>query len=292
MDKIQKWALIAGGLAFLYINTGGNPSGKTTFQKYPLPEKISVVETTTPFHDETNQTGKIEKIVNTKDIDFAGHFDIQTDRYHLTKNQDWLPSRLIGHLTSLPRKLILWDWNISWGPDSERSRAALSMLENNKEIRDITVRLNYNEALYDGYRMFTEEKLTERNGFIPRATLGVLYTLTGELLAELNRGDYYNPFTKTAVNYSNVESILAHEVGHHKDFQRFDRDWIYALARPIPPVMLYQEAAASLYAKNDIMSKEDSNQFNRYLIPAFLTYLLGAYRVTRKIFGKRDQEVN
>lgn len=289
--EIKNLALLAGGLALLYMNTGGNPSGKSTIEKYPLPTEIRVLDTDLPSYNQTNEVGEISRVVNTKDIDFDKHFYIKTDRYHLTKNQDWIPSRIIGHLSSLPRKLFFWDWNISWGPDQERSRAALSMLENNKDIKDITVRLNYNEAIYDGYRMFTEDKLIERNGFIPRATLGVIYTLAGELLAELNRGDYYNPFTKTAVNYSNVESILAHELGHHKDFQQFDRDWIYALSRVLPPVMLWQEGVASVNANSGIMSKDDGNQFMRYLLPAFLTYCIGAYRMLNRSRRKNKNKL-
>lgn len=274
---------LAAGLAFLYMNTGGNPSGKTNVQKYALPKEINILETTLPYATTTNLEGVVENKIKTADIDFSKHFYIRTDRYTLSRNQDWLPSRIIGHISCLPGKLLFWDWNVGWGPDNERSRAALSMLENNKEIKDLTVRINHNEFFKDTYRMFTEKKLTERNGFIPRATFGILTSAMGSLMAELGRGDYYNPITSTVVNYSNIESFLAHELGHHKDYKRFDRDWIYSLTRPFPPVMLYQEGAASYYAKEGIVSKDDGNQIYRYLLPAFITYLIGAVRTTRKI---------
>jgi hypothetical protein len=283
--KYLPW--IAGGLAMLYMNAGGNPSGKTTIEKYPLPNEINVVETDLPYNFVTNSFGNIEKILQTKDIPFDKHFYIKTDRYNFTKNQDWLPSRLIGHITSLPVKLFFWDWQVGWGPDGERSQAMLSMLEKNKNIKDITVRMNYNEAIYDMYRMFTEPKLRERNPFFARATLGVLSSIGGELMAELNRGDYYNPFTSTAVNYSNVEAIGAHEIGHHMDFRRFDTDWIYSLSRAIPPIMVFQEGAASMNAKDKLLSKADFNQAYRYLLPAFLVYCLGAYRI---MFGKKKKK--
>jgi len=229
-----------------------------------------------------NQT-KIEKIINTKDIPFDKHFFIKTDRYTLTKNQDWLPSRMIGHVGSLPFKLLFWDWDMGWGPDRDRARVALSILENEKNLKNITMRLNYNEPLYDVYRLFTESALKERNPFLARATLGLFSTLGGELFAELGRGDYYNPYTQTAVNYSNVESIFAHEVGHAKDFKRFNEDWIYSICRPLPPVMLYQEAKASLNAK-ELLSPNDSNQIYRYLVPAFLTYVAG---MASKMFRRK-----
>jgi hypothetical protein len=297
MAKDFSW--IIPGLAFLYLCTGGNPSGQSVSQKYSLPQEIKVVETDLPSHDVifpvsvTNELGqvqkqvKLEKIVNTKDIPFDKHFYIKTDRYTLTKNQDWLPSRALGHVFSLPFKLFFFDWDISWGPDGDRARVALSMLENKNHLNNLTVRLNYNEPIYDTFRLFTEPALRERNPFLARATIGLLSTLGGELFAELRRGDYYNPFTHTAVNYSNVESIFAHEVGHAKDFQRFDNDWIYSFARVVPPVMLYQEAQASLNAKN-LMSPKDSNQVYRYLLPAFLTYAWATYRIFKRK-GKKDE---
>ena len=294
-----KTAVLIGTLASLYMVFDGNPSGKSVQQKYSLPKEIRVLETDLPYHEEnvsvTNKdnfgteiiSSKLEKVVNVKDIPFDKHFDITTDRYHLSKNQDWLPSRVIGHIFSCPAKLFFWDLNMGWGPDKDRARAALSMLENDKSLKDITLRLNYNEPLYDIYRLFTEKKLTERNPELARATMGIISTLGGELFAELSRGDYYNPYTHTAVNYSNVEAIFAHEVGHAKDFQRFDTDWAYALCRFIPPVMLYQEAKASLNAKK-LLSPDDSNQFFRYLVPAFLTYGLAVLNRVKKFLTPKN----
>jgi len=293
---------IVAGLTTLYCLTGGNPSGKSVQEKYSLPAEIRVVETDLPFFERkklitfTNEFGrvikeeKLEKIINTKDIPFSKNFYIKTDRYTLTKNQDWLPSRVIGHVSSLATKLLFWDWNMGWGPDGDRARAALSMIENKNSLKNVTLRLNYNEPCYDIFRLFTEPALKKRNPFLARATLGVLSTLGGELFAELSRGDYYNPYTHTAVNYSNVEAIFAHEVGHAKDFKRFNTDWIYSLCRAIPPVMLYQEAKASLNAK-ELLSPDDSNQFYRYLVPAFMTYVLGlTARMIRRRITKKQSE--
>jgi len=294
---------LLAGVAILYSCTGGNPSCKNVKEKYSLPPEINVVETDLSCSERkslitlTNEVGqmsnqtKLEKIIKTKDIPFDKHFYIKTDRYTLTKNQDWLPSRIIGHIGSLPSKLLFWDWDMGLGPDGDRARAALSMFENKNNLKNITIRLNYNEPLYDAYRLFTEPALTKRNPFLARATLGLLSTLGGELFAELSRGDYYNPYTHTAVNYSNVEAIFAHEVGHAKDFKRFNKDWIYSLCRAIPPVMLYQEAKASLNVK-ELLSPDDSNQFYRYLVPAFMTYVLGmaSKMIRRRIMKKQSED--
>ena len=78
-----------------------------------------------------------------------------------------------------------------------------------------------------------------------------------------------------------MESIPAHEIGHNKDFSRFSTDWVYGLSRAIPPVMVYQEWKASDNARGLIIKKDDW-QFNRYLIPALGTYVLGAWGMMKK----------
>jgi hypothetical protein len=264
-------------------------------QRYNLPAEIRVIETDLPYekresksivklaNGEEKEQVTLEKIIKTKDIDFSKDFQIKTDRYRFVKDKDWIPSRIIGHIASIPGKIYFFDWDYGWGQDKDRTRAALSMLEENKDIKDLTLRLNHNEAFYDMYRMFTEKKLRDRNNFLARATLGVVLSVGDEIWAEFARGSYYNPLTKTVVCYSNIESITAHELGHHQDFQRFDSDWGYMLGRILPPVMLYQEWKASTNAKNQILSKDDSWQFYRYLIPAFFTYIMGTYKTIKKI---------
>ena len=298
MVKLLRFPLILG-LASWYILTG-QPDSKTADQKYPLPPEISVIESSVPSFQckrkkvfvmkegIKKEIEILEKIVRTKDIDFSKDFEIRTDRYHLVKTDDWWPSQVVGQLLSIPSKLYFWDHNISFGVDKRRAQAALAILENRNDLKNITVRLNHNEAIYDGCRLFTDEKVVQRNPFLARATLGVLICLKDEIWAELFRGDYYNPMSQTAVVYSNVESIGAHEIGHHKDFQKFRSDWLYTLGRILPPVMLYQEWKASAHAK-EFISQDDKYQFKRYLLPAFFTYCLATYSI---LFRRRKKEDN
>jgi hypothetical protein len=153
-----KRALLVGGLATWYAFT--SPSSKQLEKKedYPLPQEIRVVDTSLPFETRQktwtleNSDGaaekivELEKIVKTKDIDFSKDFYVQSDRYKLIKDKDWLPSRLVGHTLSVPGKLLFWDWDYAWGQDEHRTKAALSILEKDNELKDITVRLNHNEA--------------------------------------------------------------------------------------------------------------------------------------------------
>lgn len=290
MSENKSWAklslfLLAWWLAGLIATAPVPEKQKTIDEKYPLPKEIVVKNATTKFHnkiidilDDKNQpTGKKAtiKIIDTKDIDFSKDFKIETDRYRLVKDDDWIPSRIIGHILSLTSKLIYWDAWVGWWLDEKRSKAVLAMLENNPEIKNLTVRINHNEWFYDWYRMMTQKDLRERNPFLYRLTIGTLVSFKNEIFAEFMRWDYYNPLTRTVAVYSNIESITAHEIGHHIDFNRFTHQWIYNLARIIPPVMVYQEWEASQNATK-IMSKEDEYQFRRYLIPAFYTYLLWA----------------
>lgn len=300
-----KLGLLATGLTLWYSCTGVSNSKKSE-DKYELPQEIVVLETSLPYeirrmnriiteYEEgkpdgfTRKESYLEKIIKTRAIDFSHDFDIKTDRYRLVKDDDWLPSRLVGHVLSIPARLYFWDWQVSWGVDGDRARSVLAFLEENKNLKDLTVRLNHNEAWYDCYRLFEDEKLVERNNFLARLFLGVTISLKNEIWAEFFRGDYYNPMTQTVVIYSNVESIAAHELGHHKDFQRFNSDWEYILLRPLPPVMLYQEWKASSNAKN-MLSNDDKYQFYRYLLPAFFTYCMACYYSLKKLKKKYIDE--
>lgn len=298
-----KIALSALALSTWYNLTGPSKEQLEFKNKYPLPNEIKVIQTTLPYKNRKkiyttkdpkgniDEKIELEKIVKIEDIDFSKDFKIKTDRYELRKANDWLPSRLIGHVLSTPLKVIFWDFDIGGGLDEERTKSVLSMLEQNKDIKGLFVRVNHNEAFYDLYRIFTEKKLKERNNLVARTILGSLICLKDEIWAEFFRGDYYNPISKTVVVYSNIESIPGHEIGHNQDFNRFTSDWEYTLARSLPPVMLYQEWQASKNAKKNL-SSQDQWQFNRYLLPAFFTYILGGYFASKKILQRKLLKVN
>ncbi len=277
-------AFVAIGLTAWYLVTGQKQDTIKVEDRYPLPVEIRVVESSVPYSIDVSG----HKIIKTKDIDFSkGKIDITTDRYHFVKNEDWWPIRIVGQTFSGLTKLYFWDHNVGWGADAKRTRALLAMVEDDKQIKGITVRVNRNAPFHDLYRLYTDPKVKARNNFVARWTIGTWDILKEEVIAGLFRGDYYNPLTQTAVVYSNVESIGAHEMGHHRDFQRFGRDWIYSISRVIPPVMLYQEWEASKNAKV-IMSAQDRWQFNRYLLPAFFTYIYACWygfkRFVKKMF--------
>lgn len=293
----KKLAIGVAGLALWYIMNSAPSNPVPSSVRYPLPDHIDVVKAEY-VNNQGNQVeiesknGSLETIVlKTKDIDFDEDFKLETKRYRLVKDDDWLPSRLVGHTAAMFTRLFFWDWDAGWGLDEEKSKTVLSMLESKEELKGLTVRINHNEGFYDWYRMNTQNDLTERNPFLYRWTVGSLVSFKDEIFAEFARGDYYNPLTKTVVLYSNIESVSAHEFGHHADFERFDTDWVYDISRILPPVMLYQEWQASKTYATKIMSEEDGWQFNRYLIPAFGTYCLATLGATRRfLFGKKEDK--
>lgn len=300
-------AALVGGLTIWYSLTGQPPNYSSSNKRYPLPQEIKVVQTTFPYEtrfkegyvpslDGNIDDSKLEKYIRPAELDFFGKFEIETERYKLVKDEDYWWSRGIGWVNSLFQKAFFWDYGAGQGLKEDNVRAVLGMLENNEEIKDVTVRLNHNEMWEDWYRMlFSDEKLKKRNNWVARWTMGNFSSFEHELFAELARGDYYNSLTKTVVLYSDIPSISAHELGHHKDFSQFSSDWEYSLLRYIFPVMplgvLHQEAVASFNAKDimqqgEIDNKKDDWQFNRYLIPAFFTYLLASYGAVKKTYGK------
>lgn len=259
----KKVAVAAVLLGAWYLFTTQPKDATSVEDRYPLPDQIEVVDSSVPYSVDSNGN----KIVQTRDIDFSSDsIDITTDRYHFVKGKDPKALRGLGQVLSAPMKLFFWDYNIGWGADATRTRALLAMVEDDKDIDHLTIRVNQNAPLTDLCRLFTDPRLTARNNIISRSTLGVLDVLKSGIESKLWRCDYYNPFTQTAVVYSNVEGVGAHEIGHKIDFQRFPNDWVYALCRPFPPVMLYQEWRASQNAKI-VLSDQDQWQFERYLIP-------------------------
>ncbi len=285
-SALERMIIVAMGSIVLSLPYGCND--KTPAEgKYDVPKTIVVNEAHymqkhgIATHRKASDEEKLT--IHTDSVNFDYDFKLVTDNYTLDKHDDWGISQVIGFFGSIPSKILLWDWDMGKGLDGERSKAVLSLLENRDDIKDLTVRLNHNEVFEDLGRLFSDEKVKDRNGFFARATVGLLSTFAGELFSELRRGDYYNPMTQTVVAYSDIEAIAAHEMGHHKDFQRFDRDWLYVLGRTLPPVMLYQEAKASLYA-HDMLSEKDKNQSMRYLLPAFITYLFAAVSISKKYY--------
>jgi hypothetical protein len=285
---LKRLACIAAALTVWYAYSGNSNRFNPSLQdptytaaikeehqkKYELPKEIKT----------------IDGIVNTDTIDFNNNFKIKTDRYTLVRDKDYLLSRGIGYVLSAPTKLFFWDSDAGKGLDAEHSRQVLALLEEDKTLKNITVRINHTSAWYDFGRLFTDDKVTERNNLLARIVIGVPSLVLEEIWAEYFRGDYYNPMNQTAVLYSNIDCVPKHEIGHHRDHQRFDADWWYSLTRFIPPVMVYQEWKASDYAKKDL-NAENYYQYDRYLIPALGTYVLAAIgAMYRLFFGKDDEE--
>ena len=196
---------LALGLGLWYSCNGKPAHYPSSQSRYPLPKEIIVKDTSLPYftrektiesfdaHGVPKNEKVLEKIVETDQINFSKDFNIITDRYRLVKDNDWLPSRIIGQVSSLPERLFFWDWNIHWGLDEKKSQAVLAMLEQNHDLRNLTVRINHNEAFYDWFRMMAQKDLQERNPFLFRAIVGSLTTLKDEIWSEFGRGDY-GPF--------------------------------------------------------------------------------------------------
>lgn len=297
-SKWIKRILLATGLAVFYTFTTPNADQIKDYEPQNIPAKIVVKKTTLPTQkrlkvvkvkgssEVEEKTQGLETIINTEKVDFSKDFVIETDRYKIIKKEEWLPSRIIGHIFSVPAKLYFWDWGAGLGLDAQRTKAVIAMLEKNKNIKNVTVRINHNEAIYDCYRLFGDDVVAERNNWLARVLMGIPTSIGGELFAELSRGDYYNPMNQTIVLYSNIESISGHEIGHHQDYQRFTSDWEYSLAGSFPPVKLYKEWQASINAK-DLLAEKNKWQFERYLLPAFFTYIMAGYYVSKRVLQRK-----
>lgn len=255
--------------------------------KYPMPTSINVKYAR--FYDKNThaQLDNVSGQINTKNIDFSKHFEIRTENYTIMRDDDWCVSKAWGkYLGSLPCKFMMFSWQIGNDLDEDHTKRVVALLESDKSAQNIFVRINHNGVLNDICRLYADPKVRKRNGFISQTLIGLPSMLLEEIVSEFARGDYYNPMNQTAVLYSNIDAISFHEIGHHKDSQRFSTDVWYTLARVIPPVTLYQEWQASMKHAHNDLSGEKNYEYYRFLIPAFGTYLLWFWG-TLKYLGKK-----
>ena len=179
-------------------------------------------------------------------------------------------SRTISYVGNLPAKAILLSKDVGNYPRAE-TQNYISNYVRNSGLEDVTIRHGHSRVLEDVGRLFSDKRLKDIP-LLSRIFLGVPTTLIDGFISKLTRADHYNPFTKTVHIYSDVPAIALHELGHAKDFQ--ERKWktLYALARSLPFVGLYQEYKASRTAHKSLR-EQDKRQTGRYLVPAFSTYL-------------------
>ena len=284
LSALALTTLIGASLLPYYLfNSKKRKLGYKLFNKKPdlvksIKEKEIIKEETL----ESKLDEKTEQEVESQD----------TKKYQIIEKKDFLPLKAVGYLGSLFAKTLFMNWQISNYVKPETKKTINDILERDPDIDGLTVRINHTRPLEDTKRLFTENQLKKRNHILSRLFLGVPTTLVGGILAKLGRADHYNPFTKTASVYSNIEAVAKHEIGHHRDLMRFDEDGLYALARIFPPVALYQEWKASKYAKWTL-EEDNKYQFGRFLVPAFGTYLAGSvytayecYKWAEKILDK------
>ncbi|HLC91161.1 MAG TPA: hypothetical protein VJI15_05330 [Candidatus Nanoarchaeia archaeon] len=177
-----------------------------------------------------------------------------------------------GFFESLEGRLRLLSWSVSNLPREQTVEHIEDYLVK-EGMDDVTVRAGHSRVFEDMSRLFTDEKLKDIS-IMGRIFLGIPATFYQGLLAKLFRADHYNPFTKTAIIYSDVPAIARHELGHAKDFSERTFPTWYALSRSIPGIDLFQEGKATMYA-HESMAPKDKWQTGRYLVPAYATYVGG-----------------
>jgi hypothetical protein len=206
-------------------------------------------------------------------------------------------SRAVSFVGNLPYKFLLLSKDVGNYP-REKTQEYIKNYVKEKGLVNTTVRVGHSRVLKDTARLFTDEKLKDVS-LIGRILWGLPTTLIGGFLSKLRRADYYNPFTKTAVIYSDVPAIAIHELGHASDYQQQRFPTLYSLFRNSYFGALYQELKASRTSHEYLKGKEKTY---RYLTPALASYALtplispiislGAMIVSgiRKYFSKRENE--
>ena len=121
------------------------------------------------------------------------------------------------------------------------------------------------------------ERIWRRRGIgVFGKVVGTLAWSSSEMDKALTRSDCYDPWAHTVVLFHCDPAILSHELGHARDFGRRKRKTLYALARTLPPVALYQEYLASRFGVERLRETALDHQVrraNRVLGGGFGTYV-------------------
>lgn len=158
-----------------------------------------------------------------------------------------------------------------------------------KKMQD-TYDLNEDTLISLGkYRPLTQLKRiwTNKDNSLFGKLFGSALTPVHAAAGALFRGDQYNPWSNTAVNYNPHPALAAHELGHSADFQtaRFKTPYFmagYGLPQVgrIPFAALYPEARASNAAMSAIsdkdweeLSEEEKKESEELMRRAYGSYL-------------------
>lgn len=109
---------------------------------------------------------------------------------------------------------------------------------------------------------------------VPTKAVGTFASLLADLQGTLGRATHYNPAAHSLTQYDADPAILAHELGHARDFSQRTYKGPYALARHVPGVSLYQEGRASNMAADNAAPK-DWTRLQRVLGGGLGTYVGG-----------------
>jgi hypothetical protein len=131
--------------------------------------------------------------------------------------------------------------------------------------------------------------IKERKGIcLLGKALGYLLWPFSEAAKAISRFDSYDPWAHSIALYHRDPAILAHELGHAKDFSSRRFRTLYAVARLFPPVMLYQEWKASKYAIELLKERGLDGEIirtNRVLGGGYGTYCFAFVAAILVLFG-------
>lgn len=119
-------------------------------------------------------------------------------------------------------------------------RKMIAAAKRDKELSDVQVNLGSVRPIEQMGRIWTN-----KNTSLPSKLLGTVLSPYDYFSASLGRADHYDPFSNTVTTYTNEPAVLAHELGHAKDFKQKGSPGLYALSRNLTPLRLYQEYRAS-----------------------------------------------
>ena len=132
--------------------------------------------------------------------------------------------------------------------DSERLKKLLEHASADEDLDDLAVSLGGGRPIEELKRIFKNP----RTSLLTKAYGSASWPIV-QLMTVLQRADHYDPFAHMVVQYNDDPAVLAHELGHARDFAGRKYPGLYTAGRVLPPIALYQEGRASKLALKDIL---------------------------------------
>lgn len=226
-----------------------------------------------------------ENIIGARESDVMHRKKTAEGSLTVTHNTQDIVANTIGHVLAVPfRHLPLWTLDAAFqNPPKELSTQLFERYKDVPWKGDVMVRVGHTSILGDLQRLWASyDKVKGKSVFstthwmIDRLAR-VLYTpiqVLRSAMAKIDRLDYYDSITNTAVVYHPNLAFGMHELGHAKFWDESKHKEAWTIFYPTTFVRSYAEWKASAHAMKQFKTDTERRKALKVLEPAWSSYFI------------------